>query len=62
MPDEDVLAFAVRNGKVVLTSNRRHFIRLHKLQPGHSGIIVCTVTKSLTFCSRFERIKKSDFY
>jgi hypothetical protein len=50
IPDEDVLAFAVRNERAVLTGNRRHFIRLHKLQPDHAGIIVCTED------SNFERL------
>ena len=40
--DEDVLAFAVSNERAVLTRNRRHFMRLHRLQPDHAGIIVCT--------------------
>ena len=42
IPDEEVLAFATQNGRAVLTLNRRDFIRLHTLHPGHSGIIVCT--------------------
>ena len=40
--DEEVLAFAVSQGKSVLTLNRRHFVRLHASQPDHAGIIVCT--------------------
>jgi len=40
--DGDVLAFAVSTERIVLTFNRRHFIRLHQEQPNHSGIIVCT--------------------
>jgi hypothetical protein len=40
--DEQVLAFAVSQGRSVLTLNRRHFVRLHALQPDHAGIIVCT--------------------
>jgi hypothetical protein len=42
LPDPDVLAFAVSNERAVLTQNRRDFIRLHRLQPDHAGIIVCT--------------------
>lgn len=42
IPDEDVLAFASSNQRAVLTRNRRDFIRLHKLQPNHAGIIICT--------------------
>ncbi|RKZ73915.1 MAG: hypothetical protein DRR19_30555 [Candidatus Parabeggiatoa sp. nov. 1] len=42
VPDEAVLAFAIAEGRAVLTINRKHFIRLHRLQPEHAGIIVCT--------------------
>lgn len=42
IPDEEVLAFADRNGRAVLTFNRPDFIRLHRLQPNHNGIIVCS--------------------
>jgi len=42
IPDEDVLRFAARNERAVLTRNRRDFMRLHRLQPNHAGIIVCT--------------------
>ncbi|MBD2166696.1 DUF5615 family PIN-like protein [Calothrix membranacea FACHB-236] len=42
IPDEDVLIFATSNARAVLTRNRRDFIRLHRLQPNHAGIIVCT--------------------
>jgi predicted nuclease of predicted toxin-antitoxin system len=40
--DPDVLAFATEENRVVVTQNRKDFIRLHSLQPGHAGIIVCT--------------------
>lgn len=42
IPDEDVLVFAVSNERAILTRNRRHFIRLHQLNPDHAGIVVCT--------------------
>jgi hypothetical protein len=42
IPDEDVLAFAIAENKAILTINRKDFIRLHRLNPIHSGIIVCT--------------------
>jgi predicted nuclease of predicted toxin-antitoxin system len=42
MPDREVLAFAIREGRAVLTLNRLHFIRLHQQDASHSGIIVCT--------------------
>ncbi|PSB21945.1 hypothetical protein C7B65_00545 [Phormidesmis priestleyi ULC007] len=40
--DEAVLEFAVANDRTVLTLNRYDFVRLHRLQPDHAGIIVCT--------------------
>jgi predicted nuclease of predicted toxin-antitoxin system len=40
--DEEVLAFAIRHNRAVVTINRRDFIRLHRQQPDHAGIIVCT--------------------
>lgn len=42
-PDEDVLQLAVADDRAVLTLNRKHFIRIHREQPTHAGIIVCTV-------------------
>jgi len=43
IPDEEVLSFAVSQGRALLTLNRRHFVRLHQINPAHSGIIVCAV-------------------
>ena len=31
------------DGRAVITLNRKHFVRLHRQEPGHFGIIVCTV-------------------
>jgi len=42
IPDEDVLAFATREKRILLTLNRKHFIKLHGSDDKHSGIIVCT--------------------
>lgn len=42
IPDPEVLAFAVSNNRAVLTINRHDFIRLHRLQSDHAGIVVCT--------------------
>lgn len=41
-PDEEVLAFSKAEGRVLLTLNRKHFIRLHRERPSHAGIIVCS--------------------
>ena len=40
--DEDVLAFAVTQGRAVLTFNRRDFRRLHRRNQAHAGIVICT--------------------
>jgi hypothetical protein len=42
IPDPDVLAFAINEGRALLTFNRLHFIRLHRHTLTHSGIIACT--------------------
>ncbi|MDP3001263.1 MAG: DUF5615 family PIN-like protein [Bryobacterales bacterium] len=42
MPDEDVLAFARAESRILVTFNRRHFVRLHAATRDHAGIIVCT--------------------
>lgn len=56
MPDEAVLAFARSEGRVLLTFNRRHFIRLHTEQPEHAGIIVCTYDPDFSaLAQRIER-------
>jgi predicted nuclease of predicted toxin-antitoxin system len=40
--DPEVLLFAIAQNRAVITQNRKDFIRLHRLQPEHTGIIVCT--------------------
>lgn len=42
IPDSEVLAFASGEGRAVITQNRKDFIQLHRIQPDHGGIIVCT--------------------
>jgi hypothetical protein len=54
VPDEDVLAFAVAEKRILLTLNRKHFIHLHTLKPDHCGIIVCTFDAN--FAALAERI------
>ena len=57
LPDAAVLDFATRENRAVLTLNRLHFIRLHRQQPNHAGIIVCTF--DLNFAAQAERIHKA---
>jgi hypothetical protein len=40
--DPQVLADALTANRAVLSFNRRHFLRLHRLNPLHAGIIICT--------------------
>ncbi len=42
MPDREVLAFAVRERRAVVTLDRRDFIALHHRDARHYGIIVCS--------------------
>jgi hypothetical protein len=43
LSDEGVLVTACTERRVLLTFNRKHFIRLHEQQKDHCGIIACTV-------------------
>jgi hypothetical protein len=43
LSDEAVLEKASADQRVLLTLNRRHFIKLHATKPNHCGIIICTV-------------------
>jgi hypothetical protein len=40
--DDAVLRFAVETGRRIITLNRKDFMRLHRNNADHSGIIVCT--------------------
>ncbi len=41
IPDEEVLIFATQQNRIVITLNRDDFIRLHRSNVNHSGIIIC---------------------
>ena len=57
VPDDQVLAFAVEDRRAILTINRKHFIPLHRKQPHHEGIIVCTT--DLDFSGQAGRIHQA---
>lgn len=57
LPDQEILAFATRENRAVLTLNRFHFIRLHRQQSAHAGIIVCTFDPD--FDGQGERIHRA---
>ena len=40
--DDEVLTLAAGEGRILLTHNRRHFVRLHRIAPSHAGIVVCS--------------------
>ena len=43
VPDGEVLDFASRHDRVLLTLNRWDFVALHRSNAEHAGIIVCSV-------------------
>jgi predicted nuclease of predicted toxin-antitoxin system len=47
IPDEEVLAYAAKAGRILLTLNRRDFIALHEKSTNHTGIVVCTQNTDL---------------
>ena len=55
VPDAEILAFAVAEGRILLTHNRRHFLRLHQHRTAdHRGIVLCTFDPD--FCRQAQRI------
>ena len=55
MPDAEVLVFAVADGRILLTHNRRHFLRLHQHRTAdHAGMVLCTFDAD--FCRQAQRI------
>ena len=43
VPDVDVLTYAAAQGRILLSHNRRHFLRLHNHRShDHAGIVLCT--------------------
>jgi hypothetical protein len=55
--DEAVLAYAVAESRLLLTLNRKHFVRLHNERPEHEGIIVCSLDPD--FAGQARRIHES---
>lgn len=57
LPDDKVLTLATNQQRVLLTLNRRDFIRLHNESSEHTGIIVCTF--DVDFVALAERIHEA---
>ena len=54
--DPEVLSFAISLGRVVVTNNRRDFIRLHPNGTPHIGIVVFTFSPdSVGIATRIDR-------
>jgi predicted nuclease of predicted toxin-antitoxin system len=56
-PDEAVQAAAVADRRIILTMNRKHFIRLHQSNPRHHGIVICTADAD--FVGQAQRIHEA---
>jgi predicted nuclease of predicted toxin-antitoxin system len=41
IPDDDVLAYATNQNRILITLNRDDFLALHKSGVNHQGIIIC---------------------
>ena len=41
IPDEEVLAYATANERIVISFNRDDFIALHRSRSNHCGIVIC---------------------
>jgi len=54
LPDQEVLSIATYVRRSLLTANRKHFIHLHRHQPDHTGIIVCSFDRD--FIGQAQRI------
>lgn len=42
IPDDEVLAFAIGQERSILTINKYDFVRLHRRNDNHYGIVVCS--------------------
>jgi predicted nuclease of predicted toxin-antitoxin system len=61
IPDDQVLAFAVNQERSILTINRVDFIRLHRRDNEHFGIVVCTNNRNWEqFAARVDEAVKAE--
>lgn len=52
VPDDEVLAFAVAEDRILLSMNRLHFLRLHRQTSAHAGMVLCTFDADFTALAR----------
>ena len=61
IPDDQVLSFAVGQERSILTINRIDFIRLHRHDGEHFGIVVCTNNRNWEqFASRVDEAVRDE--
>ncbi|MFN8904003.1 MAG: DUF5615 family PIN-like protein, partial [Pseudanabaena sp.] len=61
IPDDQVLAFAVCQERSILTINRIDFIRLHRRDNQHFGIVVCTNNRNWEqFAARIDEAVRAE--
>jgi predicted nuclease of predicted toxin-antitoxin system len=61
IPDDQVLAFAIGQERSILTINRIDFIRLHRRDNKHFGIIVCTNNRNWEqFAARIDEAVRAE--
>lgn len=59
IPDDAVLTFAIGQERAILTINRVDFMRLHRQNDNHFGIIVCTNNRNWEqFAARIDEAVK----
>ncbi len=61
IPDDQVLTFAVGQERSILTVNRIDFIRLHRRDNQHFGIVVCTNNRNWEqFAARIDEAVRTE--
>jgi predicted nuclease of predicted toxin-antitoxin system len=59
IPDDEVLAFAIEHSRSILTINKSDFIRLHRQNDNHLGIVVCSSNRNWEqFATRIDEAVK----
>jgi hypothetical protein len=48
IPDDQVLAYAHERSRIVITNNRRDYVKLHRSNAPHSGIVAYTFDPDAT--------------
>jgi len=61
IPDDEVLMFAISRERSILAINRIDFIRLHRCDDNHFGIVVCTNNRNWEqFATRIDETVRAE--